>query len=270
MRSTAVDGESLSVPHPSRSVPHPSLPVHRWTIVAVAVLLAVVLITGGAAAYFAVGAGPDAAALAAVDSDPDITVERGDDWTVVRSGPITEETVGLVYYPGARVNPESYAPTAAAIVADRDVAVVVVEMPLNLAVLAPNRADDARAAAPEIESWAVGGHSLGGAMACRYAAENADKVDALVLHASYCDRDISETDLRVLTVLGAADGVIDSDRERESRANLPADTRVVELDGVNHAGFGAYGPQRGDTSVSTDPAVMQDRVGNATGHWLTA
>ncbi|WP_418286811.1 alpha/beta fold hydrolase [Halorubrum sp. DTA46] len=239
-------------------------------IAAVAVLLTVVLITGGTAAYFAVGAGPDAAALAAVEDDPDVTVERFDDRTVVRSGPVTEETVGLAYYPGARVNPESYVPTAAAIVSDRDVAVVVVEMPLNLAVLAPDRADDARDAVPKVESWAVGGHSLGGAMACRYAAENADEVDALVLHASYCDRDISETDLRALTVLGAADGVIDSERERESRANLPADARIVELDGVNHAGFGAYGPQRGDTPVSTDPSVMRDRVGNATGQWLAA
>ncbi|EMA64448.1 alpha/beta hydrolase [Halorubrum lipolyticum] len=246
-----------------------NVPDRRTVGVALAALLLVgAVVAVGAGAYFAVGLGPDEAALDAVESSGDVTVDRLDGATVVRSGPVTAETRGLVYYPGARVNAESYVPTAAEAVAGRDVAVVIVDMPLNLAVLGPNRADDAREALPAIESWAVGGHSLGGAMACRYAADNADEFDGLVLHASYCDRDVSESGLRVLSVLGAADGVLDAERERESRANLPPDARVVELDGVNHAGFGAYGPQRGDESVPTDPAAMRERVGNVTGAWL--
>jgi len=233
-----------------------------------ALLLLAALLVAGTGAYFAVGLGPDEAAVDAVESAADVTVDRLDGATVVRSGPITPETRGLVYYPGARVNHESYIPTAAEAVAGRDAAVVIVDMPLNLAVLGSSRADAARATLPAIESWAVGGHSLGGAMACRYAAANADELDGLVLHASYCDRDVSESGLRVLSVLGAADGVIDAERERESRANLPPDARVVELDGVNHAGFGAYGPQRGDRSVATEPDAMRERVGDVTGLWL--
>ncbi|MFO8114195.1 MAG: alpha/beta hydrolase [Halorubrum sp.] len=245
------------------------LPSRRTLGIAVAVLaLAVAVVATGVGLYFAVGAGPDEAAVDAVESSPAVTVERVDGLTVVRSGSVTAETRGLIYYPGARVNPESYVPTAAAAVAGRDVAVVIVDVPLNLAVLGPDRADHARAAFPEVDSWYVGGHSLGGAMACRYAAAHADELDGLVLHASYCDSDVSESGLRVLSVLGAADGVIDADRERESRSNLPGDAHVVELDGVNHAGFGAYGPQRGDESVSTDPAVMRERVGTLTGRWL--
>jgi len=79
-------------------------------------------------------------------------------------------------------------------VAGRDVAVVIVDMPLNLAVLGPNRADGAREAFPAIESWAVGGHSR---WAARWPvgtppADNADELNGLVLHASYCDRDVRE------------------------------------------------------------------------------
>jgi len=233
-----------------------------------ALLLVVATVAGGAGAYFVIGLGSDEAAVDAVESSENATVERFDGGTAVRSGPVTAETKGLVYYPGARVNHESYVPTAAETVAGRDVAIVIVDMPLNLAVLGSNRADDAREAFPAIESWAVGGHSLGGAMACRYAADNADELNGLVLHASYCDRDVSESGLRVLSVLGAADGVIDAERERESRANLPPDARVVELDGINHAGFGAYGPQRGDRTVTTEPAAMRGRVGDVTGAWL--
>ena len=248
------------------------LPERRTLLLAggVAALLVALVVAGGAA-YFAAGMGPEADAVAAVEADPNVSVDRTPVGTAVRDGPVTASTVGLVYYPGGRVSHESYVPTAAEIVSasDRDVLVVVVDMPLNLAVLAPDRADRVRERYPEAGGWAVGGHSLGGAMACRHAAGNAEAYDALVLHAAYCDRDVSETGLDVLSVRGGADGVIDVERERASRSNLPADARVVELDGVNHAGFGAYGPQPGDGPASLSPDASREAVGNATGTWLS-
>ena len=236
-----------------------------------AVVLLVALVVAGGAAYFAAGLGPDADAVAAVEADPNVSVDRTAVGTAVRDGPVTSSTVGLVYYPGGRVAHESYVPTAAEIVAasDRDALVVVVDAPLNLAVLAPDRAERVRERYPEVDAWAVGGHSLGGAMACRHAAGNAEAYDALVLHAAYCDRDVSESGLDALSVLGGADGVIDAERERASRSNLPADARVVELDGVNHAGFGAYGPQPGDNPASLSAAASREAVGNVTGTWLS-
>jgi pimeloyl-ACP methyl ester carboxylesterase len=243
----------------------------RLAVAGGAIVLFVAIVGGSAAAYFADGMGPDADAVAAVEADPDITVDRTAVGTAVRDGPVTASTVGLVYYPGARVAHESYVPTAAEIVAasDRVALVVVVDAPLNLAVLAPDRADRVRERHPEVGVWAVGGHSLGGAMACRHAAENAAAYEALVLHAAYCDRDVSDSGLDVLSVLGGADGVIDAERERASRANLPSDARIVKLDGVNHAGFGAYGPQRGDGPASLSPDASREAVGNATGTWLS-
>ncbi|WP_049908787.1 alpha/beta hydrolase [Halorubrum distributum] len=236
-----------------------------------AVVLLVAIVVAGGAAYFAAGLGPDADAVAAVEADPNVSVDRTAVGTAVRDGPVTSSTVGLVYYPGGRVAHESYVPTAAEIVAasDRDALVVVIDAPLNLAVLAPDRADRVRERYPEVDAWAVGGHSLGGAMACRHAAGNAEAYDALVLHAAYCDRDVSESGLDALSVVGGADGVIDAERERASRSNLPADARVVELDGVNHAGFGAYGPQPGDDPASLSPDASREAVGNATGTWLS-
>ncbi|GAA0540419.1 alpha/beta hydrolase [Halorubrum ejinorense] len=248
------------------------LPERRTLAFAVgaAVLLAAVVVAGGAA-YFAAGLGPDADAVAAVEADPNLSVDRTAVGTAVSDGPVTASTVGLVYYPGGRVAHESYVPTAAEIVAasDRAALVVVVDAPLNLAVLAPDRADRVRERYPEVDTWAVGGHSLGGAMACRHVAGNAEAYDALVLHAAYCDRDISQSGLDVLAVLGGADGVIDAERERASRSNLPADARIVELDGVNHAGFGAYGSQPGDDPASLSPDASREAVGNATATWLS-
>lgn len=248
----------------------------EWTrrkvaVVGLAVLVGVgSLAVAGAAAYFAVGLGPEATALATVEADDRVTVERFDRGTIVRSGPVTTNTTGLVYYPGARVNHESYVPMAAQLVTERDVVVVVVDMPLNLAILAPNRADAAREAVPAVESWYVGGHSLGGAMACRYAADSAAKLEGLVLHASYCGDDVSDTDLRVLSVLGADDGVTDAEREREARALLPPGATVVELPAVNHAGFGAYGAQRGDRPAPRAGAEMRADVAHVTGNWIVS
>jgi len=226
------------------------------------------LVTVGAVAYFEVGYGPDTDALSTVEDDESTTLERFDSGTVVRSGTVTDDTVGVIYYPGAQVNQESYVPTAAAIVAERDVVVVIVDMPLNLAVLAPDRADDVIETQPAVESWYIAGHSLGGAMACGYAAANTAEIDGLVLHAAYCDADISGSDLQVLSVLGTDDGVIDAEQERDRRALLPAETEIVELDGANHAGFGAYGPQRGDTPTPREPAAMRADVAAVTGTWL--
>ncbi len=239
-------------------------------VVGLAVMLGVSVLVGGGVLYVALGSGPDADALDAVEADDSISVERFEGGTVVTGGPVTAETTGLVYYPGAGVNHESYVPTAAEIVGDRDIVVVIVEMPLNLAVLSPNSADAAIETVPAVDSWYVGGHSLGGAMACRYAAGNADTVEGLVLHGSYCDRDLSQTELRTISVLGTADGVINTARERERRALLPAETTIVELDGVNHAGFGAYGDQLGDNPASRSPAESRHLVGNTTGSWLSA
>ena len=50
-------------------------------------------------------------------------------------------------------------------------------MPVDLAVFAPERA-------PEIQRWAIGGHSLGGAMAARYVHRNPESVGGLVVWAA--------------------------------------------------------------------------------------
>jgi pimeloyl-ACP methyl ester carboxylesterase len=50
--------------------------------------------------------------------------------------------------------------------------VVIVPMPLNLAVFGSQRFQEVIAAYPEIRHWAVGGHSLGGAMAAHFATQH--------------------------------------------------------------------------------------------------
>ena len=113
---------------------------------------------------------------------------------------------GLIYYPGGLVDPEAYAVTAQGI-ADAGYLVVIPKMPLNLAFMGINRADGIRAGYPEINSWVIGGHSLGGAMAAEYAKNNVDKLDGLVMFASYPANyeDFIDFQVPILTVIGSKD-----------------------------------------------------------------
>jgi hypothetical protein len=160
---------------------------------------------------------------------------------------------GLVFYPGGKVEPAAYARSAQAIAAEGFL-VVVPPMPLNLAVLAPDRAAEVMARYPEVPVWVVGGHSLGGAMAGRFAATHPDAVDGLALWAAYPDGDLSDDTLEVLSTFGT----LDQGRERfdsvETRSLLPPDARFVVIDGGNHEQMGDYTGQPNDppATISRD------------------
>ncbi|UWG50580.1 Alpha/beta hydrolase family enzyme [Halalkaliarchaeum sp. AArc-CO] len=242
-----------------------------WTRRSIAIALVggvVVLAIAGGGLYLELGQGPDRAALSAVQDDPNVIVTHTVGGHLVHSGTVSNDTTGIVLYPGGLVTPESYVPTAAEIAVRDDVAVVIPKMPYNLAILDVDRAGTARDAAPEIRDWYVAGHSLGGVAACRYAVGEPDEVEGIVLFASYCDRDGSDADLRALSVLATEDEVLDREAERRNRELFPAEARIVEIDGMNHAQFGAYGSQRGDGTAKIDNEAARNQVAIEVVVWL--
>lgn len=174
-------------------------------------------------------------------------------------------TVGLILYPGGRVDFRAYAPAAQAI-ADQGYLVVLVRMPLNLAVFAPDTAAEVMAAYPQIEHWAVGGHSLGGAMAAHFAATHPGSVQGLVLWAAYpaASDDLSRSDLRVVSISASLDGLATPEKIAASRPLLPPETVWVVIQGGNHAQFGWYGDQNGDNPSAISRETQQTQVIAAT------
>lgn len=220
-----------------------------------AVVFVVVLVVAAVAlGYLSTPLHGRPAGIAAVDDDPDVHLTERDGGYVLApaSG---ESSAGLIFYPGGRVAPDAYLASLAPLVERANVTVFVPAMPLNLAVLAPDRASRIVAAHPGIDTWYVGGHSLGGAMACRYASSNPSVVAGVVLLAAYCDVPVGGT-TDALVVTGSADTVLDREAVRENRDNLPIGSQTVELSGVNHSQFGDYTGQRGDgpAAVSYDEA----------------
>ena len=156
---------------------------------------------------------------------------------LVFDGPGKEKA--LIFYPGAKVEYTAYAPLMKRL-AEEGMDCFLVRMPLNLAVFAKNRASEI-ISENEYDNWYIGGHSLGGAVAALYAADN--DLDGLVLLAAYPTKEIDEP---VLEVYGTCDGVLEMDKLEEGDQYLPEDNMEVEIRGGNHAQFGDYGAQKGD------------------------
>lgn len=152
---------------------------------------------------------------------------------------------GLIFYPGGKVEAEAYAPLLEAC-AERGILCVLLRMPGNLAVLDRNAADGVAADYPEVTDWYIGGHSLGGAMAAGYAAKHTEALAGLVLLGAYSTADLTDSGLRVLSIYGSEDGVLNREKYDSNHANLPADAAELVIQGGCHAGFGSYGPQDGD------------------------
>lgn len=216
----------------------------RWTLLVIAGALAVGVV--GFLVWALTPLGPEEVALEALESDAAVTVTEVDGGWLFVPSEATDDT-GLVLYPGGRVDPRSYAPLARGI-AEEGVTVALASMPLNLAVFDADRAEQLMGAASGVKAWAVGGHSLGGAMAAAFAAENDPRVVALVLLAAYTTEsaDLSSSGLAVLSALGDNDLIVDATAWEQSRALLPKDAEYLTIKGGNHAGFGNYGEQPGD------------------------
>ena len=159
-------------------------------------------------------------------------------------GPADAEA-GFVFYPGGKVEHRAYLPLARSI-ASGGVLCVVCRMPFRLAVLGTHAADRIREMFPDVGTWYLGGHSLGGAVAAIEASKHTGAYEGMVLLAAYSTKDLSGEPLRALSAYGSEDGVLDREKYASCRKNLPADAREIVIGGGCHAGFGMYGPQKGD------------------------
>ena len=231
--------------------------------VSLVIILVLVLATAGFLVWAYTPAAPMPEALAALLSDSQVQVtEEG--WLVFEPAD-TQPDTGLILYPGGRVDPRAYAPIAREI-AQQGYLVVIVPMPLNLAVFGVGTAQEVIDAYPDIQQWAIGGHSLGGAMAASFANSHSDEVDGLALWAAYpaSSDDLSSSGLQVASIYGTLDGLATGEKIDASRPLLPADTTWAPITGGNHAQFGWYGEQGGDNPAEISRLDQQNEIAAAT------
>jgi hypothetical protein len=159
--------------------------------------------------------------------------------------------IGIIFYPGAKVEETAYLPMLSKL-QEKGYTCVLVKMPLRFAFLGANSADEYYDKYPDIKSWYLSGHSLGGAMASSYASDNEDLVDGLILLGAYVYGDFNPENS--ITIYGENDLGLDKSKI--------GDVNVYEIKDGNHAGFGYYGIQKGDGELIITREKQQDTAAN--------
>jgi len=190
----------------------------------------------------------DTATIEEIESAGDVKIIDIDDDAIVFE-PEGEYTTGIVFYPGGKVEYSAYAGLMYKL-AEEGYVCVLVRMPENLAFLDIDAADGVSGYFDDVDDWYLAGHSLGGVAASLYLGEQIDadtnEYDGIILLASYSTYDFSDTDIRVLSIYGSNDGILNMESYEDSKENVPADFTEYIIDGGIHSYFGCYGIQDGD------------------------
>lgn len=193
----------------------------------------------------------EAGPLSAAQEDAAVTITDHAE-AIVLTPTNGDSTSGFVFIPGAKVAAEAYVSNLSGIVAEDNITVVITKPTLHLAFFDLRPLEAFTDLAPDVNTWFVGGHSLGGVKACQFAGEPASS--GLVLFGSYCANDLSASGLPVLSIGGSEDELSTPAKIQDAATKLPADAEFVQIEGANHARFGDYGVQSGDgtATISSD------------------
>ncbi|WP_371189376.1 alpha/beta hydrolase [Thalassotalea maritima] len=177
-----------------------------------------------------------AAAEQALQSTTGITVNREG---YLSFAPQLRTHVGLIIYPGGKTSADTFAPLAHNF-AIHGLFVAVVPMPLNTAFLGINKANDVIEQHPEIDTWFIAGHSLGGVAAAEYAKSANDKLAGLMFWASYPGSDISHLTLPVLSIVADKDLQSTPVKIASHQEKMPERTEFSYIEGGNHWHFAHF------------------------------
>ena len=233
--------------------------------VALAVVIVLAVLVGASAWYINDYYHADSVALAIVadenGSSDGVVVQRLSDKAIafVPDAPVA----GLIFYPGAKVQPESYAPLMQRY-AEAGVLCILVKPLFNLALLDSNAAQGLQEQFPDIDTWLLAGHSMGGLAASEFTARNKDNISGVVFLASYPIADLSGFAGHSLSIAGSNDRVINLTSMEDSFDKLAKQTRQLVIEGGNHANVGNYGDQSGDGKATIPREEQQQQAVAAT------
>jgi hypothetical protein len=100
---------------------------------------------------------------------------------------------------------------------------------------------------------------VGGVAAASYLVDGKDADYAgLILCASYTTTDFSDSDIRLLSIYGSDDGILNMSSYDESKKLWPKDSVEHVIEGGIHSFFGSYGIQEGDgmPEISCDKQIQ--------------
>lgn len=230
------------------------------------VLAVVALLLAGFVVWASIPMRPGAPALEALRTTDAVMVNETPGYLSFQPTQ-TEASIGLIFYPGARVDYRAYAPVMRR-VAEQGYLVVLVPVRLNMALFDVEAGSSVPQSFPQIETWAVGGHSLGGVAASMFASEHAWVSGLVLWAASPVDESPRANSLQVLTISASLDRLFPPENVEAANRFYPQDSRFVLLEGGNHAQFGDYGSQPGDLPATISPEEQWTQIARETADFL--
>ncbi|MDH3977828.1 MAG: alpha/beta hydrolase [Gammaproteobacteria bacterium] len=167
-------------------------------------------------------------------------------------------TAGIILYPGGRCEAASYAPLMHAF-ARRGYLCIIADMPIDMAVFSPDRAADIIKTHPEIQRWYMMGHSLGGAMAARFAMRNSEKISGLFLLGSYPPESVnlSACKFPVTLLYGSEDTFATPEKILNAKDRTPPHAQFIGIEGGDHYQFGSFKDAIHTASISREAQQQQ-------------
>ena len=214
----------------------------KWLVAGGAVLLILSILAGAFLWYVSDYYRAEDVALEVLAQDNGIS--QRDNLTIL--SPTAPTETAIIFYPGAKVEAEAYLPLLDQI-RQTGVTCILVHMPFNMAIFDANAAEEVIAQFPEFQHWYVAGHSMGGAMASKFASDHPDQVDGLILMGAYIYGNYP--DEKALTIYGSLNQSVED--------HIDYTENIVEIEGGNHAQFGNYGPQKGDLPATISAEEQQ-------------
>ena len=203
----------------------------------------------------------DAHAAARTDARVDVSRQPSGIWYFKPLQPTATKPVGLVFFPGALVDPTAYAPITR-LVAEQGYPSFIVELPKRGAFGGAESGElSARVRATLRDerlpkTWVAAGHSRGAVVASTVASESHPGLSGLVFIGTSHPRDVdlSKLTIPVGKIVGTRDGLASPDEVEANMPKLPPSTHWTWVDGGNHSQFGWYGFQPGDrrATISAD------------------
>lgn len=173
----------------------------------------------------------------------------------------------IIFYPGGKVEYSAYGNLMLDI-SKKDVTCLLMKMPFNLAIFDINKANDYDDFLNQYDNVYLAGHSLGGVSAAMCLSDNVDKFKGLVLLGAYSTKDLSDTNLKILSIYGEFDEVLNRDKYKECLLNLPINYEEHIIEGGCHAYFGNYGFQKGDGQALIDDFTQQETTSEIIVQWI--
>ncbi|WP_175638417.1 alpha/beta fold hydrolase [Metabacillus schmidteae] len=194
-------------------------------------------------------------------------IQYEDDWIIFNQHSTTK--LGIVLYPGAKVEPEAYSYYGQQL-AEKGYLVAIPNVRFNFALLDSSKATKIIESYPSVEKWIIGGHSLGGVAAAKFAYDHPKKVDGVFLLGSYTSEgnDFSKTMTPILSLYAEKDGLTTVGKINETKELLSRNATIHEIKGGNHAQFGVYGFQKGDNEAAISVKKQQDEMVSVTSEWI--